>query len=78
MTEKEFGCDNCNHKLVAISPDDTYTNFFINRCCEKSIERKIECDNCNFMNMRYWCIRHSFVVSAGYDIDRELDRTYSF
>lgn len=58
MVEKEFGCDNCGHKLIAISPDDSYTNFFIKQCCEKSIERKIECDDCDFRNIRYWCIEH--------------------
>jgi len=78
MVKKEFACDQCGRKMEAYPPDDSYTTFFIKSCCEKSIERKYECDDCNFRNVRYWCVRHTVIVSASYDIDRELDRTYSF
>ena len=80
MVKKEFGCDNCGHAITAISPDDAHHELLLERCCEKSLERKIECDNCDFVNTRFWCIRHLVMASSGYDteeIQSELDRTYS-
>lgn len=74
MVKKEFGCDQCGRELIAISPDDSYTQFFMKPCCEKSIERKIECDNCNFMNVRYWCIHHTVVYSRDYRSELLRDR----
>lgn len=64
MVKKEFGCDNCGNEITAISPDDSYTQFFIKTCCEKSIERKIKCSACNSMNTRYWCVFHRVFASA--------------
>jgi len=61
---KIFGCDNCGHKLEAYPPDDSYTNFFLKACCEKSMERKIECDNCDFVNTRFWCVPHPAVAGG--------------
>ena len=76
MVKKEFSCDQCGHLIVAISPDDSHHEFFLERCCEKSLERKIECDNCDFMNTRYWCIHHTVIASTSYDT--ESDTSYSF
>jgi hypothetical protein len=64
--KKEFGCDNCGHLITAISPDDGHTQFFIQPCCDKSLERKYDCDDCNFRNTRYWCIHHVAIVSGKY------------
>ena len=60
MVKKEFPCDNgtCNHTIIAVSPDDSYTQFFSERCCEKSKEKKYECENCGFINTRFWCVKH--------------------
>ena len=53
-----FGCDNCEGKMIAYPPDGSYTKFFVKRCCEQSLERGYECDNCHHKNVRYWCVFH--------------------
>lgn len=66
--EKEFGCDNskCNHKIVAVAPDDSYVHLYIKPCCKESIKKEYECENCHFVNVRYWCITHmtARIISA--------------
>ena len=70
--EREFSCDNCGKKVTAYPPDDTYSEFLINECCEKSLKRSYECDNCNERNVRYWCQIHPyFAVTSG--INRRND-----
>jgi len=78
MVKKEFSCDNgtCNHTIIAISPDDSFTQFFSERCCDKSKEKKYECENCKFINTRFWCVRHRVIASTNYDT--ESDTSYSF
>ncbi|BDQ30296.1 hypothetical protein NZNM25_10590 [Nitrosopumilus zosterae] len=68
MVQKEFGCDNngCNHTIVVTSPDDVYTRLLRDVCCDESMEKKYECDDCHFMNTRYWCVKHpSHVIGFG-------------
>lgn len=67
---RDFSCDNCGHKITAYPPDDAHNQFSIKRCCEKSIERSYECDNCDYGNIRYWCFFHLAIGAAnGPDID---------
>jgi len=82
MIKKEFPCDNgiCNHIITATSPDDSYTQFFSERCCEKSKEKKYECESCDFINTRFWCIHHLVIASTNYDTEEAqsgLDSIYS-
>lgn len=57
MTErKEFGCEQCGHKITAISPDDIHTLLCINKNDDSCIKIPYECDNCYKRNIRYWCI----------------------
>jgi len=71
--DKEFGCDNtkCNQKIVAIPPDDSYVNLYLNKCCEKSIKQEYKCDNCDHINIRYWCITHGG-ISIGVSYESNL------
>ncbi|PIN82892.1 MAG: hypothetical protein COV65_04945 [Nitrosopumilales archaeon CG11_big_fil_rev_8_21_14_0_20_33_24] len=81
MVKKEFPCDNgtCNHTIIAVSPDDRYTQFFSDRCCEKSKEKKYQCENCDFINIRYWCIEHTIpptIVALGFKDPYDRFSTY--
>lgn len=62
----DFSCDNCGRKITADPPDDVYTQFFVDSCCEESLERFHECDNCDHRNKRYWCFFHIVVVSSSF------------
>lgn len=85
MVKKEFPCDNgtCNHTIVAISPDDEHTELLRDRCCDKSIEKQYECDNCKHINTRFWCVKHPshvagpIIASGGIDIEEGLSSKYT-
>lgn len=61
---RDFSCDNCGRKITAYPPDGAYTQFFIKKCCEKSLERGYDCDNCTQRNIRYWCVFHTAIGVA--------------
>ena len=78
-TQREFLCDKCHQfKFIDLPPADGYTNFLVNRCCEKSIERFYDCENCNHRNIRYWCYSHPFIASAGINVNDALDDVYDY
>ena len=78
MTNKEkshdFSCDNCGRKITAYPPDGMYTKFYVNRCCEKSLERSYECDNCDQKNIRFWCYFHRVFAASSYKTHNALFR----
>ena len=51
--KKEFGCDHCGAKIEAWSPDDHHTILELKGGPE-SVERKIECPECEEISIRYW------------------------
>jgi len=67
--QKEFPCDNekCNHAIIVLSPDDAHTNLYVKSCCKLSIEKKYECENCDHVNIRYWCVSHRSFTSRGFN-----------
>ena len=66
-SQREFMCDKCHlFKFIDLPPADGYTNFLLEKCCEKSIERFYDCENCEYRNVRFWCYNHPVGVSASF------------
>ena len=83
MTDKnkkrEFACNECNEMFVTYPPDDMYTSCFMTKHCEKSLERFIECDNCNHKNERFWCYHDGEVLCGpiGNDVGQTVEQEFS-
>lgn len=74
-----FSCMNCGNPYTVYPPQTGYTIAKLNPCtegCDKVMN--VICKNCSNNIKIYWCSGHLHIVTAGINIDDELNRHYPF
>ncbi|MGA3110234.1 MAG: hypothetical protein ABSD99_12425 [Candidatus Bathyarchaeia archaeon] len=51
--KKELCCDHCGAEITVQPPDDQHTVLAL-EAGTKSIQSKVQCDQCKMENIRYW------------------------
>ena len=71
MTEQKFGCEQCGHIIITVSPDNFHPLLSITKLNKDCIKTIYHCDDCNNDIVRFWCKPPQPVIEVTNNIEND-------